>query len=79
MWPTWTKRSRRPRAQIEAIRRLERRGELNRLPDKLQETAALRVEHPELSLAQLAALCSPPVTKSCLNHRLRKLLELGKE
>ena len=36
-------------------------------------------EHPELSLSQLAELCSPPVTKSCLNHRLRKLLELGKE
>ncbi|MDY4953211.1 MAG: DNA-binding protein WhiA [Candidatus Onthomonas sp.] len=66
-------------SQIEAIRRLERRGELARLPDKLQETAALRLEHPELSLSQLAELCSPPVTKSCLNHRLRKLLELGKE
>ena len=66
-------------SQIEAIRRLERRGELAQLPDKLQETAALRLEHPELSLSQLAELCSPPVTKSCLNHRLRKLLELGKE
>lgn len=66
-------------SQIEAIRRLEARGELARLPAKLQETAKLRVAHPELSLAQLAELSEPPVTKSCLNHRLRKLLELEKE
>ena len=64
--------------QIEAIRRLEQRGELAGLPEKLRETAELRVANPELSLVQLAELCSPPVTKSCLNQRLRKLLELGK-
>ena len=45
--------------------------------DKLRETAALRMDHPELTLSQLAALCDPPVTKSCLNHRLRKLMELA--
>ena len=38
----------------------------------------MRAENPELTLAQLAALCDPPVTKSCLNHRLRKLMELAK-
>lgn len=65
-------------SQIEAIRRLEARGELSGLPEKLRETAELRVAHPELSLSQLAELSDPPVTKSCLNHRLRKLLELGK-
>ena len=32
---------------------------------------------PELSLAQLAALCDPPVTKSSLSHRLRKLIQLS--
>ena len=31
----------------------------------------------ELSLAQLAALCEPPVTKSSLSHRLRKLIQLS--
>lgn len=66
-------------SQIEAIRRLEARGELAKLPEKLQETARLRLENPELSLAQLAETASPPMTKSCLNHRLRKLMELGKE
>lgn len=65
--------------QIEAIRVLEARGDLEHLPDKLQETANLRCAHPELSLVQLAALCHPPVSKSCLNHRLRKLQELAAE
>ena len=43
----------------------------------LQEAALLRAAHPEDTLAQLAEQCSPPVTKSALNHRLRKLVELG--
>ena len=65
-------------AQVEAIRRLEERGELARLPDKLREAARLRLAHPEDTLAQLAEQCDPPVTKSALNHRLRKLVELGR-
>ena len=65
--------------QVEAIRRLEERGELANLPDKLQEAARLRLDHPEDTLAQLAEQCDPPVTKSALNHRLRKLVELGRE
>ena len=52
---------------------------LEQLPDKLQETAALRLEYPELSLTQLAERCDPPVTKSCINHRMRKLMEEASE
>ena len=67
-------------SQLEAIRNLERQGLLDKLPDKLQETARLRMTYPEDTLAQLAQLCDPPITKSALNHRLRKLVELaGKE
>ena len=65
--------------QIAAIHRLDARGELEALPEKLQETARLRTENPESNLAELAALFDPPLTKSALNHRLRKLCELGKE
>lgn len=65
--------------QIEAIRRLSARMDLSILGDKLSETARLRLEHPELTLSQLAELCAPPVSKSALNHRLRKLVELAKE
>ena len=64
-------------SQGAAIRRLEAAGRLKDLPDKLRETAALRLEYPELSLSELAETFDPPVTKSCLNHRLRKLVELA--
>ena len=64
-------------SQLEAIRNLERQGLLDKLPDKLQETARLRMANPEDTLSQLAQLCAPPITKSALNHRLRKLVELG--
>ena len=65
------------REQAEAIRRLRAAGLLETLSDKLQMTAALRLEYPELSLSELAEEFDPPVTKSCLNHRLRKLMELA--
>ncbi|MCI8912965.1 MAG: DNA-binding protein WhiA [Lawsonibacter sp.] len=65
--------------QVEAIRRLDVVGTLITLPDKLREAAALRLAHPEDTLAQLAERCDPPITKSALNHRLRKLIELGKK
>ncbi|MBR6258699.1 MAG: DNA-binding protein WhiA [Oscillospiraceae bacterium] len=64
--------------QIEAIAVLRKTGALASLPEKLRETARLREENPELPLSQLAALCDPPVTKSCLNHRLKRLTELAK-
>ena len=62
-------------AQQEAIEKLERVGQLDKLPEKIQETARLRMQNPELPLAQLAALFDPPISKSCLNHRIRKIME----
>lgn len=61
--------------QMAAIEKLQQQGALERLPDKLQQTALLRLQYPELSLAQLAERCDPPVTKSCMNHRMRKIME----
>lgn len=74
----WTRRWRRPQEQLESIRKLQRAGLLDQLPDKLQLTAALRLENPELTLSELAEEFDPPVTKSCLNHRLRKITQLAK-
>ena len=65
--------------QLEAIRRLDAAGLLEKQPEKLRQTAALRVTSPELTLSELAEEFDPPVTKSCLNHRLRKLVELAKK
>ena len=66
-------------SQIEAIYRMEERGMLEELPDKLKEAVDLRMAHPEMTLTQLAELCDPPVSKSAFNHRLRKLMELSRQ
>ena len=65
--------------QRRAIQILREKGTLQELSPKLQEAARLREANPELSLSQLAALCVPPVTKSSLSHRLRKLIQLSKQ
>lgn len=62
-------------AQIAAIRALKASGEIERMPDELKITANLRLEYPEASLPQLAAKHEPPITKSGVNHRLKKILE----
>lgn len=61
--------------QIEAIEKLSRKTGLDSLPDKLRATAEMRLNNPEMSLAELAE--ASMLTKSCLNHRLRKLVELS--
>ena len=65
--------------QVEAIQRYARTRGLDSLPDKLRETAELRLAHPELTLSQLSVLFQPPITKSALNHWLRELLDLAGE
>lgn len=49
------------------------------LPNELKEAAELRLAHPEASLAELAAMTNPPLTKSGLNHRLQKLVAFSKD
>ena len=65
--------------QLEAIRRIERSGGLDALPEGLQQAALLRIANPEASLAELAALSQPSVTKSCLSHRLKRLAAIARE
>ena len=65
-------------AQIEIIERIKAAGLFEALPDKLKQAAELRVENPELSIMELAEASSPPVTKSCMNHRMRKLAEISR-
>lgn len=61
--------------QLAAIRRIVKEyGSLDVLPEPLRDAALLRVTNPEASLADLAQLSFPPVSKSCLSHRLKKIL-----
>ena len=65
--------------QLAAIRVLERNGTLPSLPEKLRSTAYLRMEHPEATLQELAEMTQPPLTKSAMNHRMRKLIAFSKQ
>ena len=63
--------------QLAAIRRLEEWGRLESLPEKLLQAARARQENPESNLTELAGLMHPPITKSSMSHRLRRLVELA--
>ena len=63
--------------QLRALRRLQRRGALARLPAPLQELAELRLTHPALSLRELGLKCRPPATKATVHRRLQKLIRLA--
>src|SRR5437763_16224053 len=65
--------SRAAHAQIQAVRRLEADGTLEKLPESLVELAKLRVRYPTLSLRELARKCDPPTTKASAYRRLRRL------
>ena len=60
--------------QLAAINALRAAGELERMPDELKVTAYLRLEHSDATLAKLASLHEPPITKSGVNHRLKKIM-----
>ncbi len=63
--------------QIAAIMKIDRIIGLDALPPQLCEMAKVRLENPELSLADLAMMLSPPIGKSGANHRLVKILEIA--
>lgn len=65
--------------QMAAIRRIVRSYGLDSLPEPLKDAALLRITNPEASLADLARLSCPAVTKSCLSHRLKKIMSLAPE
>ncbi|MDO4800220.1 MAG: DNA-binding protein WhiA [Bacillota bacterium] len=66
-------------AQIEAIALLEAHGWLRRQSEKLIEIAELRKQNPLSSLTELGEMLDPPVTKSGVNHRMKKIQKLAEE
>ncbi|MBY5035310.1 DNA-binding protein WhiA [Streptococcus gallolyticus] len=52
---------------------------LDQLPIDLQEVAQLRIQHPDYSIQQLADSLTNPITKSGVNHRLRKINKIAEE
>ncbi len=62
---------------IKVISELDRLNLLSSLPEELEETARLRLDNPELSLTQLAAIATPQISKPGLAHRMKKILDIG--
>ncbi|MEG2842216.1 MAG: DNA-binding protein WhiA [Ruthenibacterium sp.] len=60
-------------ATLQAILLLKKKNAFDALPEMLQNVANLRTENPDLSLKDLAQLWSPPLSKSGLSHRLKKI------
>jgi len=58
---------------------LKEKGILKEMPLNIQEIAELRLEYPDISLTELGAMADPPVSKSCVNHRLRKIAETAEK
>lgn len=65
--------------QMENIRLIESVRGLASLPEKLQVAAELRLENPEASLIELSEMMVPPIGKSGINHRFKKLDEIAEK
>ena len=63
--------------QIEDIEYIRDHGGLRQLPDNLRQMAEVRLEYPDAPLKELGEYLDPPVGKSGVNHRLRKLSEFA--
>lgn len=64
--------------QIKQIEYLKKKGKFDKLPESLKEIANVRQAHPEASLVELGQMLTPPIGKSGVNHRLKKICEIAK-
>lgn len=65
--------------QVESIKLIQKEIGLQRLPQNLREIAELRLSYPDESLKELGEMLDPPVGKSGVNHRLRKIEKIAEE
>ncbi|PWW03135.1 hypothetical protein DFQ01_10729 [Paenibacillus cellulosilyticus] len=65
--------------QIDNIKLLQKELGLDQLPDKLREVAEIRLMHPDMNLTEVGELLKGKVSKSGVNHRLRKIDELAEK
>lgn len=63
--------------QIDSIRKIKKHGKFNCLDETLKELADLRIKNPEMSLRELGQNLSVPLTRSGVNHKMKKILSFG--
>ena len=64
---------------LRAIRKLMDNGKISLLPGELKTTAMIRYQNPECSLTEIAALHEPPLTKSGVNHRMKRIVDFAEK
>ncbi len=64
-------------AQTEAVRRIESTVGCDALPEELRELCRLRLENPDYSLRELGENLEPPISRSGVNHRFRRIIEIA--
>lgn len=65
--------------QVEAIRKIERFRGLDSLPEQLRKVALIRRDNPEMSLREIGEVIDEPISRSGINHRLRRIVEIARE
>ncbi len=65
--------------QVSAIERLKASGAFVTLPEDLRQIAELRIENPDASLREIGDLCEPKMSRSAVNHRLKKLMSIAEK
>jgi len=63
--------------QLKIIEKLIAQNKFQTLPKELKEIARLRLDNPELSLSDLGKMIDPPISRSGVNHRLAKIIEIA--
>ncbi|QAT49288.1 DNA-binding protein WhiA [Caproiciproducens sp. NJN-50] len=64
-------------SQMMALEKIFACGGMSALPEELRDLALLRYRNPDLSLRELGRSLNPPLSRSGVNHRLRRILELA--
>jgi hypothetical protein len=65
--------------QIAAILKIQDKKGLDFLTPTLKEMAQIRIENPDSSLAELAEMFNPPLSKSGVNHRLKRIVKIAQD
>jgi len=65
--------------QIISIQSIQKRAGLDSLSDKLREVAEIRLAHPDASLAELGDMMDPPLKKSGVNSRLKRIEQIARK
>lgn len=65
--------------QVESITKLKDDGVFTTLSDDLKMIAQLRIDNPDSSLREIGDMCDPPLSRSAVNYRLKRLMDIAEK